>query len=340
MGALDGATILVTGSSVGPDHLAGLRRDGAEVRNPAASFPPGVLSPTELVAALQGADAYLLGGHERATAEVLAAAPSLRLLAFLGVGYQSYVDGPAARAQGITVTNTPDVPPTSVAEFAVGALLAARCGLVDHELRRRGGEPAAHPRRTDLAGRPIGVLGMGSIGTRVARTLVHGFEVEVHYASRTRRPETEAALGLRWAASLRELVVAVDALVVAVPETPQTRGMVGASALGALPPGAGLELVDTARPEVCDPAGVLSALDSGRLASATYDGWYRAEDDGVHRLAAHPGVRVTPHVAARTHGAAEAMATAAIDDIRAVLTGGTPRFGVDPGPTALPEDPV
>src|SRR5947199_10425657 len=124
MGRLEGIRVLVTGSSVSDGFLDQLRAQGATVDNPPGSFPPSILSAEELSTRLRGVDAYLLGGDEQAlrgenddpTDEVLSAADKLRLIAFLGVGYATYVDPEAARRHGVAVTNTPGVLATSVAE--------------------------------------------------------------------------------------------------------------------------------------------------------------------------------------------------------------------------------
>lgn len=221
-------SVLVTGASVGERYLDQLRAAGLTVINPPASFPPAVLEEPALRDILSGCDAYLLGGDEFASRSVLASAPKLKVIAFLGVGYASFVDVKAAADLGIPVTNTPGVLANSVAEFAVGELLAARRRIVDYiadpDLRQE--------KRGDLRGHSVGVVGLGAIGTRTAEILTQGFGAHVRYFSRTRKPDVEEMLKIAYL-PLPELVGQVDDLVIVVPDTPQTISMINTDLLAA-----------------------------------------------------------------------------------------------------------
>src|SRR5947207_8479410 len=113
--------VLVTGNSITPDYLERLREQGFEVDNPQEH-----LSEEALIQALQGADVYLLGGLEHGTERALRSAADLKLIAFLGMGYQSFIDYQAATALGIAITNTPGAMIDSVAELTVGHLIGLR----------------------------------------------------------------------------------------------------------------------------------------------------------------------------------------------------------------------
>src|SRR5438874_6609215 len=109
--------VLVTGSSVEDKFFEPLRELGYNIHN-----PKQLLSEGELSSELADAEGYLLGGDEVASATALASAPALKVVSFLGVGYESFVDVGAARENGIAVTNTPGVLSNSVAEFTIGQL--------------------------------------------------------------------------------------------------------------------------------------------------------------------------------------------------------------------------
>src|SRR5437764_1115175 len=122
----DAKKVLVTGGSIGSAFLDQLTAAGFEVINPAKSFPPAVLSEDELKAMLDGCSAYVVGGDEWASKTAMESTPGLKVVSFLGVGYQSFVDADGARELGIPVTNTPGTYANSVAEMTIGMLLDRR----------------------------------------------------------------------------------------------------------------------------------------------------------------------------------------------------------------------
>ncbi len=113
-------TILFTGSSLPAEHREKLAKHGYEVK-----IERSDLSETELINALNGVSAYILGGNEKATAKVIEQAKALKIISFFGVGYETYIDAEAATKNGIAVTNTPGANARSVAEFAIALMLDA-----------------------------------------------------------------------------------------------------------------------------------------------------------------------------------------------------------------------
>lgn len=317
--------VLVLGDSVDQRFLDLLAAAGLEVSNPPGSFPPAILTEAELVRELQGARACLLGGDEVASAAVLeAAAGELEVVSFLGVGYESYVDAAAAGRLGIRVTNTPGVLSDSVAEFTVGLLLDGWRLLTEFASL---GHDAPQRKRHDLRGHAVGVIGLGAIGTRVCEILTRGFEADVRYFNRTRKEETERELGIAYQ-PLPDLVREVDCLVVMVPETPATAGMVDREIFAEREPDSALLLVNTSRADVVEPAGLAWALDTGRVESAWFDGFYRVSSPLTEELEQRPDVHVTPHVASLTFEAREAMAERAVGSLLNVLRGNADPYAV------------
>lgn len=318
---LTNGTVLVTGASVHQHYLDQLRAAGLMVINPPASFPPDILPESTLREILSECDAYLLGGDEVASRSVLATAPRLKVIAFLGVGYASFVDAEAAADLAIAVTNTPGVVANSVAEFAVGELIAARRKIIDYIV-----EPElTQQNRKDLAGHVVGLVGLGAVGTRIAEILTIGFRARVCYFSRTRKPEAEAALGITYM-SLRELISEIEDLVVAVPDTPQTISMIDQDLLATA---RALSVINLSRPEIIAPKALRWGLQNERLESVWFDDYYRVLTPDLIDLRKDPRIKVTPHIASLTHDARDAMAAMAVSSLLNVLLRGSDRHIVN-----------
>ncbi len=272
-----------------------------------------VLRPAELLPLLRDADA-VVAGTERYDAAALAAAPRLRLLARTGVGVDA-VDLDAARARGVAVTSTPDAPSASAAELAVGLLVgvARQVGQADRAMRAGRWE-----RRTGLLleGRTIGIVGLGRIGTRVARMLrAFGCRIvatDIDPAAAARADAVGATL-----VSLDQLLSQADAVTLHVPLTPLTRGLVSAAALARLRRGA--FVVNTSRGEVVDEAALLAALQAGHLGGAALDVY--ADEPYTGPLAAREDVLLTAHMGSCTDAGRRAMELGAARSVAAWLTG-------------------
>jgi phosphoglycerate dehydrogenase-like enzyme len=207
-----------------------------------------------------------------ASAAELARFPRLRAIVRMGVGYDR-IDRAAAAARGILVCNVPDYGTMEVADHAVALALTLRRGiLLHHEAQRRtphaAWEPIATPliRRLDV--QTFGIIGLGRIGTAAAlRARAFGFRVM--FFDPYRPNGTERALGLARARTLEELLGQSDVLSLHMPLTRETRGMIGARELAALPRDA--VVVNTARGPVLDLDALADALRSGHLAGAGLD---------------------------------------------------------------------
>lgn len=300
--------VLVTGTSVRAELLQPLVDAGFIIDN-----PTHLLSEAELAEALKTSAAYLLGGDEFATRTALATASGLKVIAFLGMGYESFIDVKAASEFKIPVTNTPGTLSNSVAEFTIGLLLNSTRRLhayaSDFAQQSSGKEEKQH----DLAALHVGIVGLGGIGTRIAEILRSGFGTKVTYFSRTRKPDQEKRLGIAYA-SLEELVPAVDALVIMTPGSDATKGLLSRDLLATAKPG--LLLVNTARPEIVDPEALRLGLQSGHIAYAALDGFY---DEKTVADALRPfqptRLMVTGHIASLTHEARDGMAIKAVRSI-------------------------
>jgi D-3-phosphoglycerate dehydrogenase len=289
-----------------------LEQEVGEVR-----YRPGPLTAQELAEVVADADG-LLAGLDEISADVFAHAPRLRVVARYGVGVDQ-VDLVAAARQGVTVTVTPGANANAVAELTIALVFALARPLVEGRDRVRAGEwPAL--RGIELAGRTLGLLGLGRIGSLVAaKAAAIGLRVLAHDPFVA---ESDVAMLV----PLATLAAESDYLSLHAPLTDETRGVVGRALLERLKPGAAL--VNTARGELVDESALLWALDEGPLRAAALDVLTTEPPPPDHPLLGRDDVLVTPHIGPHTAEATTAMGRVALDELLAVLSGRTPRFPV------------
>jgi glyoxylate reductase len=255
--------------------------------------------------------------------------PSLRAVANYGVGYDR-IDVKACAARGIVVTNTPGVLDDATADLAFALLLATRRRVVegDRFVRAgRWGESWADGRLAEeLAGSTLGIVGLGRIGSAVARR-ARGFDLRVLF---TRRSGDESDLGER--RELDDLLAESDLVTVHAPLTPETRRLLDARRLALLRDGA--VFVNTARGEIVDEAALVRELVSGRI-SAGLD-VFENEPSVPPELLALGNVVLTPHLGSATRQAREAMTRLVVDNLLAVERGDPPLTPVPSPPAASP----
>lgn len=284
---------------------------------------------TRSVAALPRADAerveaLITMGTIDTSGAAIAQLPALRVISCLGSGYEG-VDLAAARARGIAVTHSRGANAASVADLAMGLLIAsvrrlfsASAYLHDGEWenkgrRRRGGR--------GLTGRRLGVYGLGAIGEKIARRAA-AFEMEVAYHNR--RPRTDVPYAYH--ASLLDLASWADVLMIAVRADAGNRHAVDAGVLKAL--GTGGHVVNISRGSVIDEQALIAALRDGVIAGAGLD-VFEHEPVVPPELRAIPNITLTPHIGGDTEEAHAAMSSMVLANIDAVFAG-------RPAPTPVP----
>lgn len=284
-----------------------------------------------LLAALDEAIGLVAFLTDRVDAELLAAAPSLRVVANYAVGVNN-IDLAAARARGIWVTNTPDVLTEATAELAVGAMLALLRRFAEGERELRAGRftgwTPTYLVGEGLYGKTVGIVGFGRIGQAVAAR-VAAFGVKVIYAS---TDETAPAPGAARRVDLDALLTESDVVSLHVPLEPETRHLVDARALGLMKPSA--VLVNTARGPVVDEAALARALHARRIAGAALDVY--EDEPRVHpELLTAPSALLLPHLGSNARAARLAMGELAARNVVAVLQGRRP-----PTPVVDPTAPA
>jgi len=290
------------------------------------------------------ADAEVITGflQSQMSAEVLAQFPSLKLVATRSTGFD-HIDLDYCRAHGVAACNVPDYGDVTVAEHAFALLLAVSRRIVDAaERTRRGDFSTAGLRGFDLAGRTLGVVGVGRIGRRAIR-LAKGFGMRVLAADRRHDPDAAQELGFTYA-PLDAVLAQADVLSLHVPGGDGARDLIGERELALLKPGA--ILINTARGGVVNAAALARALMSGHLGGAGLD--VLAEEalvrdeaeifrqgaslapEQMRSLLANaaivrlPNVVVTPHIAYDSDEAVRRILRTTVENIEA-FAAGTPR---------------
>ncbi len=231
----------------------------------------------------------------RVTAQDLARAKKVRIIGKQGVGYDT-VDVAAAKARGIPVVRTPGVNSDAVAELAIALALAAGRRVAELDRRIREGLPVARPDflAVELFGKTVGVVGVGNIGSRVARKWQAAFGCRV-----LGYDPYKSGLPCEQVDRLEALLAQADLVTLHVPLNGETRHLIGRRELAQMKKGA--ILVNTCRGGVIDEPALCDALKAGHLFAAGLDVWEEEEPPRKsHPLLALPNVVATPHVAGNT----------------------------------------
>jgi D-3-phosphoglycerate dehydrogenase len=270
----------------------------------------------KLLAAVPEADALLVRSATTVDAEVLAAAPKLKIVARAGVGLDN-VDVDAATARGVLVVNAPTSNIHSAAEHALALLLAAarQIPAADATLRERTWKRSSFS-GTEVYGKTVGVVGLGRIGQLVAARLA-AFGTHVVAYDPYLPPARAAQLGIEML-PLDELLSRADFISVHLPKTPETAGLFGKEALAKTKPG--VVIVNAARGGLIDEQALADAITSGHVRAAGLD-VFATEPCTDSPLFELPQVVVTPHLGASTEEAQDRAGTDVAASVRLALAG-------------------
>jgi len=256
-------------------------------------------------------------------AAMIARSPRLKIIAAAGSGVD-HIAVEAAQAAGVIVTHAVGFGALSVAEHAIGLMLAVSKRLVENDAHVRAGRPFIDKRHghlyEEISGSTLAIVGFGSVGRELARIAYRGFNMKVIAVTRDGRhadsPDVERTM------TLSEAVARADIVSVNTPLTLQTRGLIGEAELAAMKRGA--LLIDTSRGGVVDASALHAALHTGHLRGAGLDVFDPEPLGADHRLLHLPNVVVSPHVAGYTNAASRRLSLAAADDIACTLRGEKP----------------
>lgn len=259
-------------------------------------------------------------GHPHVGTELLDRLPGVRVVSNFGVGVD-HIDVPACTARQIPVGNTPALLDGATADLAFALLLA--CGRKIAAGDRYARSPAfthydpSYMLGQEVHGMTLGIIGMGRIGEQVARR-ARGFDMVVRYHNRNRRPDVEASLGVTYV-DQDELLRSSDYVVLTVPLTEQTRGLISTRELGLMKPTA--MLINVARGPVVDTAAITTALTENRIAGAALDVTDPEPLPRDHPLLRLENVTITPHLGSATVQTRRKMAERSVENLLAGLTG-------------------
>jgi glyoxylate reductase len=283
------------------------------------------LTRDQLVAAMQDCDVLVPTVTDRIDAEMIAGAgKDLGLIANFGAGTE-HLDLQAAAGRHILVTNTPGVFTDDTADLAMAGIIGVPRRIREGvELIRSGKWTGWTPTAllgTKLAGKVLGIVGMGRIGQAVAHR-ARAFGLEIAYHNRKRLPEAvERMFQARWVDSLNGLMGEADILSLHCPAGPNTHHMIDARRIALMKDGA--SLINTARGDLVEQEALVAALDSGKLAGAGLD-VYPDEPNVDTRLIRHPNVMTLPHIGSATREGREDSGLKVIANIRMWADGHRP----------------
>jgi D-3-phosphoglycerate dehydrogenase len=271
----------------------------------AVTVSPPIKDPDALRLALAGVDAVLVRSATAIDAASLADAGQLRVIGRAGAGVDT-IDVDAATARGIAVMNAPDGNTLAAAEHALSLLFALARHVPRADAGMKAGEwPKAGLTGFELEGKKLGVVGLGRIGSTVARKAgALGMDVAAYDPF---LPPSAAGHGSVPLKTLQELLAWADVVTLHVPRTKETTHLIDAAALASMKRGA--YLVNAARGGLVDEAALIDALDSGQLSGAALDTFATEPLPADSALRAQPNLVLTPHLGASTGEAQQAVST-------------------------------
>ena len=281
------------------------------------------LSAAELQAALRDADALLTTVTDKVTADVLSVEPRRAgLVANFGVGFNN-IDIEAAKARGVSVSNTPDVLTDATADLAMTLLLMTARRAGEGERHLRGGQwtgwRPTHMLGTHVTRKTLGLIGMGRIARAVAQRAHHGFGMKVIFHDPfPPSPEIARSLGAEPRETLEDVLREADFVSLHCPATPETRHLMNQQRFGLMRSDA--FLINTARGDVVDEAALVQALDQKTIAGAGLD-VFEKEPQVTQALVAMDNVVLLPHLGSATRETRVAMGMRAFENLQRFFSG-------------------
>ncbi len=289
-------------------------------------LPPSRAALLEHVKGCQGLLSLLT---DKVDAELLDAAPDLKVVSNYAVGYDN-IDVAACTARKIVVCNTPGVLSETTADLAWALLMAAARRISEGADYVRAGKWRTWGPRLllgwDVHHATLGIIGLGRIGFEVAKR-ARGFDMRVLYYNRSRKPELEAELGLEYV-PLETLLKESDFVSLHTPLTPETRHLIGAKEFELMKPTA--VLINTARGPIVDSKALYQALKSGQIGYAALDVTDPEPIPADDPLLSLPNCLVVPHIGSASHATRNRMAVMAAENLLAALEGERPEHVVNP----------
>ncbi|WAH38367.1 2-hydroxyacid dehydrogenase [Alicyclobacillus dauci] len=277
-------------------------------------------SPETFVKYAADADGIITSGM-RIDDAILSRLPKLKCVSTSSVGYDHF-DTDALKKHGVYATHTPTVLDETVADLTFALILATARRVVELDTVVREGRWAGRPAEwfygVDVHHRTLGIIGMGRIGEAVARRARLGFEMDVVYHNRSRKPEVEEKLGLEYV-SFEELLAKSDFVVLLTPLTEATRGLMDDAAFQKMKSSA--IFINVSRGATVNEQALFKALSEGTIRAAGLDVFVKEPTPTTNPLLSLQNVVVLPHIGSATHATRDDMAMLAATNLIAVLEG-------------------
>ncbi|OBZ17299.1 MULTISPECIES: D-glycerate dehydrogenase [Bacillales] len=271
----------------------------------------------------------LLTAGMKIDAELLEHAPHLKVVSSISVGYNHF-DLAAMKERGIIGTNTPHVLNDTVADLAFALILGTARRVAELDRYVKDGQWKSGDGiklfGTDVHHAKLGIIGMGRIGEAVARRAKFGFDMEVVYYNRSRKPEAEEKLGVKYS-ELHELLASSDFVVLLAPLTAATNKLIGQNEFNIMKPSS--IFINISRGQTVDEQALIEALQSGSIAAAGLDVYEKEPIDADHPFLTMANVLTLPHIGSATTQTRFDMAMLAAQNLVSALTGQTPACIVD-----------
>ncbi len=315
----------------------GLSAAGLQILNDAPGIEPVVkegLTPEQVREALFEADGIIVRSATKLTPAILAGQTRLKVIVRAGVGIDN-IDLPAATREGIIVMNTPAGNTLSTAEHALALMLALSRNVAPAAAAMKAGKwDRKKFNGVQLAGKTLGVVGLGRIGMAVAKRAV-AMEMTVIGYDPFLSAEKAAENGIELVRDVDELVPRVDYLTVHTPLTPETENLFDAKRIARMKKG--VRIVNGARGGIVNEDALADALESGHVAGAALDVFVTEPPPADHRLRKLDNALLTPHLGASTDEAQESVGVEAAELITAYLVRNEIRHAVNTAPVSGPE---
>jgi len=308
-----------------PHHLEPQARDIIAEHCEIVEFPKGQKLDQDTLYGLVRDVKGMLQSGVRIDAGLLAQAPQLKIVANCSVGYNNF-DTAAMKERGVIGTNTPHVLDDTVADLALALMLAAARRVPELDRRMKAGEWGPQLKGEDAFGidvhhKTLGIIGMGRIGEAIAKRARFGFDMNILYTNRSRKPEAEQRYDARHL-PLEELLREADFVVLMTPLTADTRHMIRKEHFAMMKRTA--VFVNASRGQTVDEEALIEALRSGTIYAAGLDVFEKEPTDPANPLLALPNAVTVPHIGSATHKTRADMALAAARNLVAGVTGQTP----------------
>lgn len=303
----------------------------------------GMIGKTDLLHGVRDCDFIWMLGDTPIDDDVMEAAPRLKGIATMAL-FPNVVDVEAATRRGLPVTVVPHVITKTTCDLTCALVLGLAWRLLEADRFVRSGrfrqEQSTTFLTTELSGKVVGMIGLGEIGTEIAKRL-RAFEMDVIYTKRSRLPENrEPELGVTWVAERDELLAHADFVVVMATYNATTHKMFGPREFDLMKPSA--FFINTARGRIVDESALIEALREGKIAGAGLDVYWQeppvGEPSPSPDLFEFSNVILTPHIGSATVEAREAMSLAVVENLSAMILGERAPGVVNP--QVYGEDPV